>query len=94
MIQDVRHTRKYLTPRQVALAFGVRLEKVLAWIHSGELPALNLASETSKRPLWKVRPQDMDAFEERRLLNSRPKQEAPKRARKSALPKGIIEFYK
>ena len=40
----------YRTPPQVADLYGVDVHKILVWIRSGELGALNLAAKPGGRP--------------------------------------------
>ena len=55
MIADV-----LLTPAEVARRLRKRKETVLAMIHGGQLPALNLPGPSGK-PRFKVRPADVEA---------------------------------
>lgn len=50
----------YTTPPKIAKLLGVTCEKVLSWIRSGQLRAVNLSSRN--RPRWKVRPDDLERF--------------------------------
>ncbi len=77
------------TPPQIADRLGVSVDKVLAWIHSGELKAANLATHSGGRPRWRVDPADLEAFLERRAARPTPKGEKPRRKRDA----GIIEFF-
>lgn len=53
-------------PADVADRFGVGLNKVLAWIRSGELRAVNVAASLNGRPRWRIDLADVLAFEQRR----------------------------
>ena len=55
-------TTRHLTPPKLAEQLGVDPSKVLAWIASGELVALNLATSTSGRPRWAITPNDLERF--------------------------------
>jgi len=58
----------YLTPPEIAERYGISLEKVLNWIRSGDLRALNVATRLGgERPRWKVSIADLLAFQERRV---------------------------
>lgn len=57
----------HLTPPAVARAYGVNVGKVLAWIRSGELRAVNLASRPGGRPRWRISADAIAQFEARRL---------------------------
>lgn len=56
----------YLSPGEVADRLGLaKAAPVLAWIHAGELPAVNVGTGTG-RPTYRVALADLDAFLERR----------------------------
>lgn len=53
-----------LTIDQVAIRQNVNRDAVSHWINTGELPAVNVArSRTAKRPSWRIRLEDLQAFE-------------------------------
>ena len=52
----------YVTPPRVAKQFGVDVHKVLGWIRSGELHAVNVG-DGSKRPRYRISPSDLAVFE-------------------------------
>jgi excisionase family DNA binding protein len=56
-----------LTPPQLATRWGVSPDKVLEWIHTGELRATNLATRRVGRPRWRIDWADVVAFEEARV---------------------------
>lgn len=56
----------WLTPPEVAKLLGVKPDKVLYWIHRGELPAVNVAKQEGGRPQFAVTPADLEAFKMRR----------------------------
>lgn len=56
----------WLTPPQVAKMMGVKPDKVLHWIHMGELQAINVATKEGGRPQFAVTPADLDVFTMRR----------------------------
>ena len=51
---------RFLTPPQVGKILGVGSDKVLAFIASGELRAIN--TSLSERARWKIQPSDFEAF--------------------------------
>lgn len=53
------------TPKEVAEARGVGVGKVLGWIRSGQLEAVNV-SEGRLRPRWRISPDALAAFDYRR----------------------------
>ena len=59
---------RYRTPPEVASRFGVKPETVLSWIRSGELAAINLARQGSLRPRFRVSPEALALFEQKRAV--------------------------
>ena len=53
---------EYLTPPQVSALLGVGHDKILAWVHSGELRAVDLSATRGKRPRWRISRQALDDF--------------------------------
>jgi excisionase family DNA binding protein len=46
---------KYLTPQEAAEILNTNDDKVIAWIHSNELEAIDVAkSKNSQRPRWRI----------------------------------------
>jgi len=72
---------KMLTVQAVADEFFVDQERVLAWIHAGELQALDVASPGSRRPRWRILRTALDEFMTARR-NKKPAQKAPRRSRR------------
>jgi excisionase family DNA binding protein len=69
--------------------YGVTENTVLAWIHSGELKAVNVGRKLSaKKPRWRITQEALDGFE---LLRT-PAPPAP-RTRRRKRPADVIEFY-
>lgn len=68
MVIPVRKTAEqkaaalYLSPPEIACELGIAHQKVLAWIESGELPAVDISTRRNKRRRFKVRRSDFDAF--------------------------------
>jgi excisionase family DNA binding protein len=80
--------RTKVTPPQVAERLGVSADKVLLWIRSGELRAVNVATRLDGRPRWRVDLADLMAFEERR--SAVPARSAPRCRKKQD---AVIEFF-
>jgi hypothetical protein len=57
-----------LTPPQVAKQWGVAPEKIVAWIRSGELKAIDASTSRGKRPRYLIDIKDLAAFEQSRLV--------------------------
>ena len=70
-----------ITREQVAKRLGTDVDAVSALIASEQLAAVNVArSRTAKRPTWRIRPEDLEAFELRRMTGTAPTtRRAPKR---------------
>lgn len=75
---------RLLTPPEVARRWRVRHDKVLTWIRSGELRAINVATKPDGRPSYRVDPDDLRAFANRRTVVTSPRQ--PKRKRRQKQP--------
>jgi Helix-turn-helix domain len=72
---------EFLTPAAVASQLGgMKVEGVLEWIHDGSLRAVNTSK--GKRPTWKISPEDLAAFLEKR--KSGPREKPVKRRMRSA----------
>jgi hypothetical protein len=82
-------TRK-LRPPEIARLYGVSPDKVITWIRSGELRAINIATRVGGRPRFLVDAADLAAFEIRRQSHSKmTTTQRPRRQR----PADIIEFF-
>lgn len=60
--EDKTSNRHFLNPPEVAVMLGVSHPKVLAFITSGELEAVNLASKLGSRPRWGISRESLDRF--------------------------------
>jgi hypothetical protein len=85
-----KHDCGLLTPADVARLRGVGIDRVLSWIHSGELRACNDAATLGGRPRWKIEPADLERFVRRRY-SSKPPEKMRRRRRK--MPEGTIRFF-
>jgi len=65
---------RLLTPPEVARRWRIRHDKVLTWIRSGELRAINVATKPDGRPSYRVDPDDLRAFANRRAVATSPRQ--------------------
>lgn len=72
---------RWLSPPQVAEQLGIDPEKVIAWIRRGELNAVNVAENIGGRPRYRIDPQELAAFLQRRSTSPAPK---PVRRRKAS----------
>jgi len=86
-----RGERKKITPPQLADRYGISPDKVLVWIRSGELRAIDASTKRGGRPRFLIDESDIEDFEKRRAVvpavRTRP-------ARPRERDESIIEFYK
>jgi excisionase family DNA binding protein len=91
-ISAMTNNRRKLSPAEVGAQLSVGRSKVMAWIKSGELRAVNLATKTSGRPRFRIDVADLKAFEQQRLV--RPHEAQPRHRRRSrSPPTDVIEFF-
>jgi len=79
-----------LSPRELAGRLSVSKDKVLAWIHAGELQAIDVRSAHSARPQYRIPSEAVRAFIDSRTHHGRPAQakaERPGRRGSRAAPK-------
>ncbi len=57
--------RRY-SPAHVGKLFGVTKQTVINWCEDGTMPAVNVARATATRKRWRMSPDDIEAFEQRR----------------------------
>ena len=74
----------------LARRWGISPCKILAWIRSGELPAINAATNRAGRPRYLIDIADLVIFENRRSA-ARPPPPSPRRKRKKF--EDVIEFF-
>jgi hypothetical protein len=73
-----------LTIDDVAARLGVDRDAISVFIRSGELPAINVSRDPrGKRPTWRIRPEDLVAFE---LARRTVKTSVAPRARRTKQP--------
>ena len=66
-------TKTKLTPREIATQWGISVERVLCWIHTGELRAINAGTTNSgRKPRYLVDLEDLAAFERARAMPGPP----------------------
>ena len=79
--------RTKLTPPELARQWGVSVDKILAFVHRGELRATNVALNLSGRPRFLIDVADIQAFEEQRSAAPLPK--GPRRKQLT----GVTEYF-
>lgn len=80
--------REKLSPPQIARAWGVSPDKVLTWIRTGELRAIDASTRRSGRPRYLVDVGDLARFEAARAVMP-----LPKTSRKRKKANDVIEFF-
>ena len=78
--------RETITPPQLAARWGVRCDKVLNFINSGELVAINLAQELGGNPRYKIYLSEVERFEQSR--STKPAEKTPRRRRRAPAAPG------
>ena len=79
----------YLSPPEVAERYHVDVHKIIGWIRTGQLAAINVGTTTGKRPRYRISPSDLAAFEQRRSAGPQPK---ISRVRRHKDP-NVIQFF-
>lgn len=64
---------KYLTPPQIAKELGICRDTVLGWVRSGELKAVDVRNSGSFRPSYRIHPDWVAEFLNRRQVIPPPK---------------------
>jgi excisionase family DNA binding protein len=77
------------TPPEVGKRLGVNAEKVLGWIRSGELRAVDVSiHHGSGRPRWRISEADLEDF-----LHARSATPAPKTRRRRSMVGNVKEYF-
>jgi hypothetical protein len=84
--------RRNLTPPEIARRYGIATAKVIGWIRSGELAALNLATSTRTRPRYSVTLEALEEFERHRAVVAKTDDPGIQRIRRRANP-SVKEFF-
>ena len=80
----------WTTPAALAKSLLTSPDKICDLIHSGQLPAVNIAMRPhGSRARWRIKTSDVDAF-----LARRSTQAAAPKPRRQQKPVGTIQFYK
>ncbi|HVL16062.1 MAG TPA: helix-turn-helix domain-containing protein [Gemmata sp.] len=81
------------TVSDISTRYGVTAHTVIAWIHSGDLSAVNVGRGSSGgKPRWRISEEALAAFEQRRA--SAPATPVPKfRAARRRRDDDVIAFY-
>jgi excisionase family DNA binding protein len=79
----------WLSPPAVAEQLGIDAAKVLGWIRAGELIAVNVATNASGRPRWRVSRSALDQF----LASRQAQPVVPTTARRRRRKQDVVEFF-
>lgn len=78
-MSSMAKTNTKFTPPQLARLWGIGYDKVVAWIRSGELRAINAATTPGGRPRYLIDEADIKSFELRRAVSPPPPPQPRKR---------------
>jgi Helix-turn-helix domain len=79
----------WLSPPQLAELLAVDCKKILAFIATGELVAVNLAQRSNGRPRWRISPEALEQF----LARRQSRTPSPRAARSRKKAANVVEFY-
>ena len=85
--------RTAISPPILAARWGIKPEKVIAWIRSGELRAFNAARRRGGRPRYLIFEADIEDFTRRRAIVSSAQTSRPPRRIRKNINQHIIEFF-
>jgi hypothetical protein len=77
-----------ITPPEIARKWGIAVQKIHAWIRSGELPAIDASTGRKGRPRFLIDVDDLAEFERRRMVR-----QPAKPARKARQADSDFEMY-
>jgi excisionase family DNA binding protein len=81
----------FFTPRDVADQLGLtKTDTVLTWIHTGELPAVNVSAGAG-RPTWRIDPADLERFLAGR--RAAPAKKTRRHRPRKTPPTDVISFF-
>ena len=85
-------TTEYISPPKYAKDLGVDPSKVLTWIRSEELGAINVATNLNGRPQYRISLDAILEFETRRSATARqPAKSVTRRRKKTAAD--FVEYF-
>jgi len=83
-------SRGTVSPRELADRWGISPDKVLNWIRKGDLCAINVASDRSMRPKYRISDEAIEAFQRQR----QPVPQSPiPHQRRRPRETDVIEFF-
>ena len=81
----------WYTPADIARERKLRVSKVLTWIRTGELEAINLAEKRTGRPRWRISDEALAAFDAGR--SNRAGVKLARRRHLKRRPQGVVQFF-
>ena len=83
-----------MSPRELAKFLGVSKDKVLGWIHAGQLHAIDVRSSDSSRPQYRIPGDAVQAFSTARSNSTRANvPETKGHGRNPSRPSPKIEYF-
>ena len=79
------------SPKEIAQNMRITVDKVLAWIHNGQLEAIDVSSNQRGRRRYRVDAEAIARFKAAR--NTAPVKHTPKRRRKKRRTQEFCEFF-
>jgi hypothetical protein len=76
------------SPGQLAKNFGITVDKVLNWIRNGQIDAIDVSTDRSGRPRYRIDVESIAKFKAAR--NPRP---PPKPTRRNKQSEEVLEFF-
>lgn len=94
LLKPQKSAPNFYTPRALAKHWGVHVDKVLRFIHAGDLPAFNAASRQSKLPRYRI---SLDAVQEFEAAHAAcpagPQKTEPPRRRKRSDTAPVHRYF-
>ncbi len=79
-------------PREIATRYQVGVTKVLGWIRSGQLKAIDVsATGDGTKPRWRIMQPEVEAFEQRR--SSGGADQSKRRTKRRSIAEGIEDVF-
>lgn len=85
---------EWFTPPQIARQRQLRVGKVLTWIRTGQLLAVNCAEQPGGRPRWRVSAEALAAFDAARSNRAHMPHSKPRSRRTTRRDDGVIQFFR
>lgn len=84
------NAKQTYTTDEIASRYGVNISKVIAWIKSGDLAAINVARcPHGERPRYRITQEALEAFERARTVTPHQKAKPARRCKRPEAPKYV-----